>query len=110
MTKKPPMIGVLFATEGKTTGANKKTKIKSVNTPTAPSSSAYPEPYKPLTDRQQIKHEAKYQKKRATEDWIAGRIKTTEHKAVHDRANHVICGKEPHEFKGPSGERKTKYL
>jgi hypothetical protein len=60
---------------------------------------------KPLTDKQVIKNEAKYQKKRATEDWVAGRIDTKAHRAVHDRANHVLKGGHPHEFKGKTGER-----
>lgn len=66
-------------------------------------------PTRPPTDKQQIKHEAKYQMKRATEDWVAGRMTTDEHKAVHARAQHVLHGKHPHEFKGKSGERKGKY-
>lgn len=64
---------------------------------------------KPPSDAQQIKGEARYQKRRATEDWIAGRIDSKAHKAVHDRANHVLSNKKPHEFKGRTGERKGKW-
>jgi hypothetical protein len=66
--------------------------------------------YKEPTDGERIKDEAKHQKRRATEDWIAGRITTKEHGAVHERAQHVLHGRHPREFKGMSGERKGKYL
>jgi hypothetical protein len=64
---------------------------------------------KPPTDAQQIKGEARYQKRRATEDWIAGRIDTAAHSNIHNRANHVLSNKKPHEFKGKTGERKGKW-
>ena len=65
---------------------------------------------KPLSDTQQIRQNAKHAMKRATDDWVEGRITTNEHKAVHERGRHVLAGKHPHEFKGPSGERKIKGL
>jgi hypothetical protein len=65
--------------------------------------------YKEPTDGQKIKTQAKYEKRRATEDWVAGRMTTQDHKAVHERANHVLAGRSPHEFKGKTGERKGKW-
>lgn len=70
---------------------------------------SYKEPVK-LTDRQEIKQSAKHALKRATDDWVEGRISTKEHKAVHERTKHVLKGKHPHEFRGPSGERSFKKL
>lgn len=58
------------------------------------------------SDAERIESEARYHKRRATEDWIAGRITTREHEAVHRRANHVLANKDPRSFKGKSGERK----
>ncbi len=60
---------------------------------------------KPMSDHQQIKMNAKSTLKRATDDWVEGRISTKEHKAVHERTKHVLSGKQPREFKGMSGER-----
>ncbi len=62
------------------------------------------------TDKHMMKENAKHTMRRATEDWVDGRITTKEHKAMHDRAKHVISGKEPREFKGPSGERSFKKM
>lgn len=59
----------------------------------------------PPSDKKLLKESAKHTARSATEDWVAGRISTKEHKAVHDRAKHVLANKHPHEFKGPSGER-----
>ncbi len=59
----------------------------------------------PISDRKLIKENAKHTLRRATDDWVEGRITTKEHKAVHERAKHVLSGKRPHEFKGMSGER-----
>lgn len=117
-----PLIGALFTSvtpkgqdkkrAGKSKGEKSVTQPKQQHGELA--SSAVPtSPYvekKPPTDKQQIRQDAKYQMKRATEDWVAGRVSTDEHKAVHMRAQHVLHGKHPHEFKGKSGERKGKYL
>jgi hypothetical protein len=54
---------------------------------------------KPLTDRQMMRMHAKSSMRRATADWVDGRIDSKEHKAVHARAKHVLSGKRPHEFK-----------
>ena len=63
---------------------------------------------KPISDAKLMKESAKHTLRRATDDWVEGRISTKEHKAVHDRTKHVLSGKKPHEFRGPSGERKMK--
>jgi hypothetical protein len=65
---------------------------------------------KPISDHKMIKENAKHTLRRATDDWVEGRISTKEHKAVHDRTKHVLSGKKPHEFRGPSGERSFKKL
>ena len=65
---------------------------------------------KPLSDTQQIKVNTRHAMKRATDDWVEGRITTHEHKAVHSRGKHVLAGKHPSEFRGMSGERKMKGL
>ena len=70
---------------------------------------SYQEP-KPLSDHKMMKENAKHTMKRATDDWVQGRISTHEHKAMHARAKHVISGKHPHEFKGTSGERSFKKM
>lgn len=110
-----PLIGALF-TSVTPKGQDKKRagKSKGEKSVTEPAqqhgelaSSSAP---KPMTDRQQIRQDAKYQMKRATEEWVAGRMSTDDHKAIHGRAAHVLAGKNPHEFKGKSGERKGKYL
>lgn len=109
-----PLIGALFNSVTPPKQDKKRAKPskgeKSVTSPAQQHGelASYKEP-KPLSDKQQIKHEAKYQMKRATEDWVAGRMTTDEHKAVHHRAAHVLAGKHPHEFKGKTGERKGKY-
>ena len=65
---------------------------------------------KPISEHKMMKENAKHTLRRATDDWVEGRISTKEHKAVHERAKHVLSGKNPHEFKGPSGERKMKMI
>jgi hypothetical protein len=65
---------------------------------------------KPLSEHKLTKENAKHTLRRATDDWVEGRISTKEHKAVHERAKHVMSGKRPMEFKGPSGERSFKKL
>lgn len=63
---------------------------------------------KPLSDGKIMKENAKHTLRRATDDWVEGRMSTKEHKAVHERTKHILSGKKPHEFRGPSGERKMK--
>ena len=64
----------------------------------------------PLSDKKLIRENAKHTLRRATDDWVEGRISTKEHKAVHERTKHVLSGKKPHEFRGVSGERSFKKL
>jgi len=61
---------------------------------------------KPLSDRMMMRDHAKHSMRRATEDWVDGRITTHEHNAVHARGKHVMAGKHPREYSGKSGERK----
>jgi hypothetical protein len=65
---------------------------------------------KPLSERMKMREHAKHEMRRATEDWVSGRMTTHEHKAVHARGKHILSGKHPHEFSGKSGERKIKGL
>jgi hypothetical protein len=58
-----------------------------------------------LGEKKMMKEHAKQSIRHATESWVSGHVTTKELKAVHDRAKHVLSGKRPHEFKGPSGER-----
>lgn len=43
------------------------------------------------------------QKRHATQDWVAGRMSTKDHNAIHARADHVLSGKHPRAFNGPTG-------
>jgi hypothetical protein len=64
----------------------------------------------PVSEKKMIKENAKHTLRRATDDWVEGRISTKEHKAVHERTKHVLSGKHPHEFRGMSGERSFKKI
>lgn len=61
------------------------------------------------SDRHMIRERAKSEKRHATESWISGHMTTEEHNAVHRRADHVLSGRHPREFKGKTGERKIKF-
>lgn len=63
---------------------------------------------KPISDRKLMKEHAKSTLRQATDSWVSGHMTTKEHAAVHARAKHVLSGKNPHEFRGPSGERKMR--
>jgi hypothetical protein len=63
---------------------------------------------KKMTDKQLSREHAKHAMRRATEDWVEGRMSTKEHSAVHARAKHLLSGKHPSEFKGRTGERKIR--
>jgi hypothetical protein len=63
-------------------------------------------PMRKPSDKTMMKDHAKRAMRRATEDWVDGRMSTKEHNAVHDRAKHVLSGKHPAKFKGKSGERR----
>jgi hypothetical protein len=60
-----------------------------------------PEPRRP-SDKQLVKEHARMQKRMATQSWVAGRMSTKEHNAVHARADHVLAGKNPRHFRGRS--------
>jgi hypothetical protein len=121
MTKLVPMLGAVFAHVGapksegrerpKPRGKKTTRGEKSVSQPFQQhgelASAAEPGP---LSDRMQMKENAKHSMRRATEDWVDGRITTHEHNAVHARGKHVLSGKHPKEFSGKSGERKIKGL
>lgn len=62
------------------------------------------------TDRKLMRESAKHTIRSSTDSWVSGHITTKEHGAVVARAKHVLSGKHPHEFKGPSGERSFKKL
>jgi hypothetical protein len=111
-----PMLGAIFGVSKTPKGQDKKRakKSKGEKSVTEPAQqhgelASYMAP-KPLSDHQQVKMNAKHTLKRATDDWVEGRISTKEHKAVHERAKHVLSGKQPREFKGMSGERSFKKL
>lgn len=65
------------------------------------------EPKSP-SDGEIVKTEARYQKRRATEDWVAGRVSTKQHENVHKRANHVLTNRHPKHFRGTTGEKAGK--
>jgi hypothetical protein len=64
------------------------------------------ESYKAPTQHALMKESARGAMKNATDDWVRGTITSEEHNAVHRRGKHVLAGKHPREFDGPSGERK----
>jgi hypothetical protein len=66
------------------------------------------EPVAVLGEKKIMKENAKQALRHATDSWVSGHVSTKELKATHDRVKHVLSGKRPHEFKGPSGERKMK--
>ena len=123
-----PMLGAIFGISRTPKGQDKKRNAKpsakkgkaAANYKTTKGEGSVTEPAqqhgelasymapKPLSDGKIMKENAKHALRRATDDWVEGRISTKEHKAVHDRTKHVLSGKKPHEFRGPSGERKMK--
>jgi len=66
--------------------------------------------YKAPTEHKIMKENAKHALRQATDSWVSGHMTTKEHAAVHARAKHVLSGKRPMEFKGPSGEHKIKAI
>jgi hypothetical protein len=111
-----PMLGAIFGISKTPKGQDKKRakKSKGEKSMTEPAQqhgelASYAAP-KPLTEHKLMKENAKHTLRRATDDWVEGRITTKEHKAVHERAKHVLSGKQPREFKGMSGERSFKKM
>jgi hypothetical protein len=106
-----PMLGAILgvAHTTKEKKSAKKSKAKKTIEPEHVTMASFPE-IKKVSEKHMMKENAKHTARRATEDWVEGRISTKEHCAVHDRAKHVMKGKEPREFKGPSGERSFKKM
>lgn len=103
-------LGVLRTAKGNQAPKRGKRGEDSMPSPNGPtqhgemSSSQSPEP----TEKEKLNDDIQYQKRNATRDWVAGRITTADHKAIHDRANHALTARPVHKFRGKSGERKSK--
>lgn len=54
--------------------------------------------FKAPTEHQLAKESARHAMREATSKWVRGEIGGKEHKAVHERAKHVLSGRKPHEF------------
>ena len=112
-----PLIGALFDSTPPKERAAKRNRRPAPNKTTLGEKSvssnkaqqhgelAYSLDSKPATDRSLAKDHAKSAMRRATEDWVDGRLTTKEHTARHERAKHVLKGKDVREFKGTTGER-----
>jgi hypothetical protein len=115
MVKIAPMLGAIVTSPPKGNDKKRRGKSKGEKSVTEPKQQ-HGEllnslmPTTPPSTKQMTKDHAKHEMRRATEEWVSGRITTKEHKAVHERAKHVMSGKRPEHFKGPSGERKIKGL
>jgi hypothetical protein len=116
MGELPHMLGAIFGVSKTPKGQDKKRakKSKGEKSVTEPAqqhgelfNSQAP---KPIPEKALMKENAKHSVRRATDDWVAGHITTKECCAVHDRAKHLLSGKRPVEFKGPSGERSFKKM
>jgi hypothetical protein len=112
----PHMLGAIFGVSKTPKGQDKKRakKSKGEKSVTEPMQqhgelASYQAP-KPMPEKKIMKENAKHTLRRATDDWVEGRITTKEHKAVHERTKHVLSGKHPHEFRGTSGERSFKKM
>lgn len=111
-----PMLGAILGISHTPKGQDKKRakKSKGEKSVTEPAQQhgelASHQAPKPIPDKKLIKESAKHTLRRATEDWVDGRITTKEHKAVHERTKHILSGKHPHEFRGTSGERSFKKM
>jgi len=111
-----PMLGAVLGISKTPKGQDKKRakKSKGEKSVTEPAQqhgelASYQAP-KPLPEKKIMKENAKHTARRATDDWVEGRISTKEHSAVHERAKHVMSGKAVREFKGMSGERSFKKM
>jgi hypothetical protein len=110
-----PMLGAILgvANTKQAKGKGKKTakaaKTKHVSE-AVPSHVVVGMSAEPVSEKKIMKDNAKHSVRRATEDWVSGHMTTKECAAVHARAKHVLSGKRPMEFKGPSGERSFKKL
>ena len=107
-----PMLGAILGISRTPKGQDKKRakKSKGEKSVTEPEQqhgelASAKAPVAVIGEKKMMKENAKHTLRRATDDWVEGRITTKEHKAVHERAKHVLSGKHPREFKGMSGER-----
>jgi hypothetical protein len=114
MGELPHMLGAIFGVKRSPKAAAAKSKkqpkmkaVTALHDTGSPLANAQNEP---VSDKKIMKDNAKHSVRRATEDWVSGHITTKECCAVHDRAKHVLSGKRPMEFKGPSGERSFKKM
>jgi hypothetical protein len=108
-----PMLGAILGISKTPKGQDKKRakKSKGEKSVTEPAQQhGELASYKAPTESHMTKESAKSALRCATDSWVSGHMSTKEHKAVHDRAKHVLSGKRPMDFKGPSGERKMKGL
>ncbi len=112
MAEIAPMLGAIFGAKHASTGKAAKSKsakaAKKVAVVIHEHSPMANAEHKMPTDNQMIRERAKSEMRSATDSWVSGHMTTKEHGAVVARAKHVLAGKHPHEFKGPSGERKMK--
>jgi len=104
-----PLIGALF-TSVSPKAPKKGRKGKAGGQQHGELASAAVESPKMPSAHQMTRQHAKHEKHRATESWISGHMSTKEHSAVHARADHILRGGKPHEFKGKTGERSFKPL
>lgn len=110
--KMGPLIGALFTSVTPKGEDKKRAKpSKGEKSVTEPHQQHGELPsYKEPTPVQRTKMHARDAKVSATRDWIDGRSTTKEHNAIHARANHVLTSKPVREFKGKSGERKSRFM
>lgn len=117
-----PMLGAILGISKTPKGQDKKRAKKPTAKKTTGGEKSVTEPAqqhgelasyqapKPVSEHKMMKENAKHTLRRATDDWVEGRITTKEHRAVHERAKHVLSGKQPREFSGTSGERSFKKM
>jgi hypothetical protein len=109
-----PMLGAILgvANTKQAKGKGKKSSPKAAKTKrvaeATPSHVMVGVSSEPVSDKKLMKDNAKMSMRHATDSWVSGHTTTKECAAVHARAKHVLSGKRPMEFKGPSGERKMK--
>ena len=110
-----PMLGAILgvANTKQAKGKGKKTakaaKSKTVSE-AVPSHVVVGMSAEPVSDKKIMKDSAKMSIRHATDSWVSGHYTTKECAAVHARAKHILSGKRPMEFKGPSGERSFKKM
>ena len=110
MAKISPMIGAIVTAPPKAQGAKRAVKPhtgkKGGHTVTRGEKSVTQHGqqhgellnFKAPTEHQLAKESARHAMREATSKWVRGEIGGKEHKAVHERAKHVLSGRKPHEF------------